>query len=134
MNIEDVPQDLKDFKDGNKAPKKVMYVTTKDGQYTQTQSVGWEAENLVLQQAWEDIDLQLAKEKKKVMAGLVSPISFYMIKNRMDIPILSSYVGKWQWQVKRHMKPHIFHKLSDSIKEKYAQAFNITREELNNVE
>ena len=134
MNIEDVPQDLKDFRDGNKAPKKVMYVTTQDGQYTQTQSVGWEAENLVLKQAWEDIDWQLAEEKKKVISGMVSPISYYMIKNRMDIAILASYVGKWQWQVKRHMKPSVFKSLSEPIKEKYARVFNITKEELNNVE
>ncbi len=31
MNIDEVPQDKKNFLDGNKAPKKVMYVTSKDG-------------------------------------------------------------------------------------------------------
>lgn len=134
MNINEVPQDKKDFKDGDKAPKKVMYVTQSDGSYTQTQSQGWEAENLALQQAWEDIDLQCQEEKEKVKKGLVSPISYYMILNRMDIAILASYVSKWQWQVKRHLKPAVFNSLSESVLAKYAHAFNISIEELKNVE
>lgn len=43
-----------------------MYVTADDGQYTQTQSAGWEAENLVLEQAWNDIEQQLLSEKESV--------------------------------------------------------------------
>jgi hypothetical protein len=34
MKIEEVPQDKKQFKDGDKAPKKLMYVTNQDGSYT----------------------------------------------------------------------------------------------------
>ncbi len=133
MRIEDVPQDKKEFRDGDKAPKKVMYVTKADGSYTQTESLGWEAENLVLEQAWEDIDERLSLEKQKVQQGLTSPISYYMIKNRMDLPILASYVGKWQWQIKRHMKPSVFNSLSQKTIDKYKEVFNITEDELKNV-
>lgn len=133
MRIEDVPQDKKEFRDGDKAPKKVMYVTQGDGSYTQTESLGWEAENLVLEQAWEDIDERLAQEKQKVVQGLISPISYFMIKNRMDLPILASYVGKWQWQIKRHMKPSVFNSLSQKTIDKYKEVFNITEDELKNV-
>ncbi len=134
MHIDEVPQDKKAFRDGEKAPKKVMYVTQKDGHYTQTQSVGWEAENLALEQAWDDIDQQLKEELEKVKQGIVSPVSYFMIKNRMDVPILASYVGKWQWQVRRHFKPSVFRALSEAMLQKYAEVFNITTEQLKNAE
>ncbi len=130
MQIQDVPQDKKDFKDGHQAPKKLMYVTRSDGSYTQTTSAGWEAENLALEQAWEDIEHQLAATKAQVDQGLVSPIAYYMIQARMDLPILASYVGKWQWQVRRHMKPAVFNNLSESILQRYADAFNISISDL----
>lgn len=133
MKINEVPQDSKNFKDGANAPKKVMYVTSDDGQYMQTQSVGWEAENLVLEQAWDDIESQLNEEKKKVQSNQVSPIAYYMIKSRMDIAILASYAGKWQWQVKRHLKPAVFMSLPEKMLQKYAAIFEVSVEELKNV-
>ena len=50
----------------------------------------------------------------------------------MDLPLLAKYVGKWQWQVKRHMKPSVFYKLDTAILQRYADTFNITIEELVN--
>ncbi|MBK7689696.1 MAG: hypothetical protein IPJ31_00750 [Bacteroidetes bacterium] len=132
MNINEVPQDKKQFMDGANAPKKVMYVTTDEGTYTQFQSDGWEAENLVLEQTWEDIEQMLETERQKVISQQVSPISYYMIKNRMDIAILSSYVSKWQWQVKRHLNPAVFKKLPEKLLSKYATVFDISVEELKN--
>jgi len=130
MHINEVPQDKKNFRDGGNAPKKVMYVTADDGQYTQTQSAGWEAENLVLEQAWNDIEQQLQTEKKRVLNHEVSPIAYYMVQSRMDFPILASYVGKWQWQVKRHLKPAVFNKLSEKMLQKYAEVFDVSIETL----
>ncbi len=130
MHINEVPQDKKNFRDGGNAPKKVMYVTADDGQYTQTQSAGWEAENLVLEQAWNDIEQQLLSEKKRVLNHEVSPIAYYMVQSRMDLPILASYVGKWQWQVKRHLKPAVFNKLSEKMLHKYAEVFDVSIETL----
>jgi hypothetical protein len=133
MKIEEVPQDKKQFKDGDKAPKKLMYVTNQDGSYTQKTSAGWEAENLALEQAWQDIDEQLLQSKEAVKTGKSSPIAYYMILNRMDIAILAKYVGKWQWQVKRHLQPSVFNALSEKVLLKYAQAFNIGLDALKNV-
>lgn len=133
MNIDEVPQDKKDFKDGANAPKKVMYAVSNDGKYTQTHSVGWEAENTAIEQAWDDIDLQLAETKKQFLAKKVSPIAYYMIKSRMDIGILASYVGKWKWQVSRHLKPQVFKNLSPKMKEKYAHIFEVSLFELENI-
>lgn len=130
MHLNEVPQDKKKFKDGGNAPKKVLYVTNADGNYTQTNSDGWEAENLVLEQAWEEIDQQLLQEKKNFEKGISSPIAYYMTKNRMDLGILAAYVNKWQWQVKRHLKPSVFNQLSENMLQKYAKVFNISIEQL----
>ncbi len=130
MKLEEVPQEKKNFKDGDKAPQKVLYVTDNLGSYTQTNSAGWEAENVVLEQAWEEIDHQLKVAMQQVRNGKCSPITYYMIKNRMDISILSSYVNKWQWQVRRHMIPVVFAGLSKGMLDKYAKVFNISTDEL----
>jgi hypothetical protein len=48
----------------------------------------------------------------------------------MDVEILAGYSGFWQWQVKRHLKPDVFKKLSDKKLQKYADAFNVKVEDL----
>jgi hypothetical protein len=69
----------------------VLYVTNQDGSYTQTNSEGWDAENVILEQAWEEIDSQLEQALKQVRDRKLSPIGYYIIKNRMDIGILAAF-------------------------------------------
>ncbi len=133
MKLEEVPQEKKNFKDGHNAPKKVLYVTDRDGSYTQTNSDGWDAENVILEQAWEEIDSQLEQALKQVKDGQLSPIGYYIIKNRMDVGILAAYMGKWQWQVKRHFRPSVFASLSTTMLNRYATLFNITIDELKKI-
>lgn len=125
MKLNDVPQDKKHFNDKDVELRKVLYVTDKNGQYTQTHSYGWESENIVLEQAWGEIFEQEEQVKQEIREGIASPIKYFMIKNRMDIGILASYVGKWQWQVKRHCKASVFKNLSENVLKKYAQVFNM---------
>ncbi len=129
MNINEVPQDPKNFKGAEKM-KKLMYATDKDGNYTGITSSGWEAENEATKQAWDDVDETLSEVEAKVKAGELSPIAYYMQKNLMDLPLLAKYVGKWQWQVKRHFKPSVFNKMDEAMLQKYAGIFNISVEEL----
>ncbi len=129
MNINEVPQDPRNIKPGDKL-KKLVYAVDKDGKYTGVNSVGWEAENVVIKQAWDDIDEHLAETEAKVKAGTLSPLPYFMQKNLMDLALLARYAGKWQWQVKRHFKPAVFNKLSPAMHDKYAQIFNITTAEL----
>lgn len=131
MDINEVPQDPKDFKEGDKL-KKLVYAVGKDGKYTGITSAGWDVENFALKQAWDDVDQALAETAEKVKAGELSPIAFFMQKNLMDISLLSKYVGKWQWQVNRHMKPAVFDTLKPELLQKYAAVFNITTDELVN--
>jgi hypothetical protein len=53
-----------------------------------------------------------------------------MIKNQMDPALLAKYSGISRWQVKRHLKPRIFNKLSESILAPYLELFNLTIDQL----
>ena len=48
----------------------------------------------------------------------------------MDIGIVAAYTGFWKWTIKQHMKPDIFNKLSAKKLQRYAEAFNVTPDEL----
>lgn len=132
MKLNEVPQDKKQFNNQEVELRKVLYVTDQEGNYTQTQSFGWESENIALAQAWEEIQEQENLILKEIKEGVASPIKYFMIKNRMDIGILASYVGKWQWQVKRHCKASVFKSLSDETLQKYATVFNLSLSDLRN--
>lgn len=129
MKVNDVPQDPKKFKGADEVKKK-MYAVDDDGKYTGVNSAGWEAENVATRLAWDTVDEELIETEKKVKAGELSPIAYYMQKCLMDIGLLAKYVGKWKFQVKRHMKPSVFKKLDKALLEKYASVFNITVTEL----
>jgi hypothetical protein len=131
MNVNEVPQDPKNFK-GAENMRKLIYATDKDGKYTGINSLGWEAENAATKQAWDQAEEALADTEKKVRAGELSPIAYFMEKQLMDVSLLSKYMGKWKWTVQKHMKPSVFEKLDNDTLNKYAGIFNITVEELKN--
>lgn len=131
MKANEVPQDKRDFKEGDKIHK-LMYAVDNDGKYTGITSAGWEAENIATKQAWDAVDEELAETAEKVKNGELSPIAYYMQKHLMEVSLLAKYVGKWQWQVNRHFKPAVFSKLSTDTLNKYAAVFNITTEDLKN--
>ena len=131
MKVNEVPQDRRDFKQAENM-KKLVYAVDKEGKYTGVSSAGWEVENFATRQAWDDIDETLRQTAADVRAGKVSPVLYYMHKNLMELSLLANYVGKWQWQVKRHFKPEVFRKLKPGLLTTYARIFNITIDELVN--
>lgn len=131
MKKEEVPQDGNNMHEGTF--KQLFYATDHSGQYVPVTSVGWEPENVAMTQAWEEIHARVETARQRVLAGEVSPVVYYMEKNIMDLGLLASYVGKFQWQVKRHMKPAVFNKLNDRMLQKYAAAFKISVKELKEV-
>ncbi|HXS37088.1 MAG TPA: hypothetical protein VN721_10340 [Flavipsychrobacter sp.] len=130
MKINEVPQDPKDFKEGDKL-RKLVYAVDSEGKYTGVNSAGWDAENTALKQAWDAVDEALSETEAKVRSGELSPIAYFMQKNLMDLPLLAKYIGKWKWQVRRHMKPAVFEKMDPTLLQAYAKVFNITVDELN---
>ncbi len=130
MKKDEVPQDKGNL--SNKNMKELVYATDENGNYTTTLSTGWEPKTIALSNSIEEISERIAIAKAQVNNNEVSPIVYFMEYCRMDIAILSSYVGMWQWQVKRHFKPKVFAKLSDKILLKYTKTFNISISELRN--
>lgn len=127
MKKENVPQDMGAL---GKITKEVCYATDSSGKYVTELSSGWDVKNGALDVAWKDVEERIAKAKQRVLNGEASPLLFFMEYRLMDIEILAGYSGFWQWQIKRHLKPDVFKKLSDKKLQKYADAFNVRVEDL----
>jgi hypothetical protein len=127
MKKENVPQDMGAL---GKITKEVCYATDSTGKYVTELSSGWDVKNGALDVAWKDVEERIAKAKQRVLNGEASPLLFFMEYRLMDMEILAGYSGFWQWQIKRHLKPDAFKKLSDKKLQKYADAFNVKVEDL----
>ncbi len=132
MKTKDVPQDDANMMQGKF--REPVYSLDKDGNYTTVRSVGWDPKNAVMQEAWDNVNEKIEQTKKDVLAGKLSPIAYYIEKNIMDVGLVAQYMGMWKWTVKKHLKPRNFAKLNDDILQKYAKVFNISKEELVDIE
>ena len=131
MRKEEVPQDIGNLSKSNM--KELVYATDQEGNYTTSLSSGWEPKTIALSNSIDEINERIALAKHMVLNCEVSPIYYYMELHKMDITILSSYIGYWKWRVKRHFNPKIFVGLSDKVLNKYASIFDISIEELKNI-
>ncbi|UOE37874.1 MULTISPECIES: hypothetical protein [Chryseobacterium] len=130
MKKQDIPQDKGSLTSANMT--EVLYVTDENNNYGTAKSSGWDIKNAVLDESMELISERVDEAKRNVANNIVSPIIYFMELNKMDFQVLAAYVDKWQWTVKRHAKPSVFKKLSDSTLKKYADAFGISVDELKN--
>src|SRR4051812_20676608 len=127
MKESEIPQDpgpLDNF------TKEVCYAVSANGQYTTALSRGWQVKADALGITWQEAQERTVNAREKVKNGEASPILFFMELNLMDLPIVAAYTGFWQWTVKRHLKPNVFKNLSEKKLQKYADAFNVTVDEL----
>jgi hypothetical protein len=131
MKKKEVPQDKSNLESANF--RELCYAVDENGEYITENSSGWEPKTVALNNAIEEINERIKDAKKRVIAGETSPIEYYMELHKMDVGILASYVGFWQWKVKRHFKPSVFKKLSDKKLSKYAEVFEISINELQNI-
>jgi len=132
MKKEEVPQDESKLASAN--IKDMVYAVNENGEYVTELSTGWAPKTIALDNALDVIEERIEDAKKRVLENKTSPIEYYMEVHRMDLPILSSYVGFWKWRVKRHFKPSVFKKLTNNILQKYADVFEITIEQLKNID
>ncbi|WP_276681606.1 hypothetical protein [Empedobacter brevis] len=128
MKQSEVPQDKGHLKNFNE----VYYAIDEQGEFSQTLSAGWKAKNIVQSETLKILDERVESARQKVMQGEASPILYFMELKRMDWDILSNYVGIWKFFVKRHSKPTTFSKLKEATLKKYAEAFEISVDELKN--
>jgi hypothetical protein len=127
MKKEDIPQDLGAL---GKITKEVCYVVDDSGNYVTDLSNGWEVKSKALDAAWDDIAIRISTAREKVLNKSASPLLYFMELKLMDIPIVAAYTGFWKWQVKKHLKPAAFSKLSERRLKKYADIFEVTVDEL----
>lgn len=127
MKKEEIPQD-----DGvlNKLTKEVVYAVDSSGKYSTELSTGWDVKSKALDLAWEDIEKRIEDARQKVLNNEASPVLYFMELRLMDIGIVSAYTGFWKWTIKGHLKPLGFKKLSDKKLQQYADAFNVSVEQL----
>lgn len=131
MKKEEVPQDKSNLESANF--RELCYAVDENGEYVTERSTGWNPKTIALDNAMEVIKQRTADAKRRVQEGETSPIEYYMEYNKMDIGILADYVGMCKWRVKRHFSPYVFKRLQDKTLEKYAEAFDISVEELKNI-
>ena len=132
MKKKDVPQDDENLFEGKF--KVVKYAVDDDGNYGTVGSSGWEPENVVLNQAWDEINKKVEETKKKIEAGELSPLAYHMEKNIMDVGMLSQYMDISKRKVAKHLEPVGFDDLDAKTLEKYAEVFDISVEELKKTE
>ncbi len=127
MKKEDVPQDLSSL---GKLTNEVCYATDSSGKYVTALSRGWDVKISALDTAWDEVTIRIEAARQKVLNNEASPLLFFMEKGLMDVQILAGYTGYWQWQVKRHLKPNVFKKLTAKQLKRYADVFNVTIDDL----
>ncbi|MFT4682403.1 MAG: hypothetical protein ACI9FU_002277 [Granulosicoccus sp.] len=132
MKKDDVPQDDENLFEGKF--KVVKYVVDDDGNYGTAGSVGWEPENTVLNQAWDEINQKVEAVKQKVASGELSPLAYHMEKNIMEVGMLGQYMDLSKRKVSAHLEPTGFNQLDDKTLAMYAEVFDITVDQLRETE
>ena len=129
MKKEELPQDKSAL---DNFTREVCYVKNKDGKYETGLSEGWEVKSVALDNAWEEIERRTEEAKQKVLKGEASPVLYFLELKLMDLPVLAGYTGFMRWQIKRHIKPSVFKKLSAKKLQKYADVFEVSLEDFKN--
>lgn len=126
MEIKDIPQDDSESYHGH---LKVIY-GTRDGRYEAATSSGWQDEAYATEMAVAELDKQTRAAREAVARGEYSPLYYHMFRFRHDETGLAMAAGVWKWQLRRHLRPEIFAKLPDKTLQKYADALQISIDEL----
>ena len=114
--------------------REMLYYYNQDGTFEKKVGTHGEADRVVLQQAWDFFNERIEDARQKVLAGKVSPIVYYMEKILTDPLNLSMMAGIGLWKIKLHCRPAFFRRLGEKSLKKYAEAFNISVDQLKHVE
>ncbi len=112
---------------------KAVYAVDDDGRYTVIGSSGWEAEEVVLDQAITHFEQLASRALERARCGAAAPLEYHMYRRRMDSALLAQSTGFFKWRVRRHLRPAVFSRLDDRILEKYAEALGLTVPQLRQV-
>ncbi|MBT9567678.1 MAG: hypothetical protein IV085_05210 [Thiobacillus sp.] len=124
MDIDEVPQE------GNATLaglRKAVYARGADNRIVTVASAGWEVEEIVTQQAARVFDTYTAQARARVVAGISSPLEYWMYAQRMDLATLAQSSGIWRWRIRRHFRPEVFARQGPRLLDRYADALGISR-------
>ncbi len=131
MKTKDVPQDLKFFK--GTVVRDVNYAVDEDGHYQAVLSDGWTPKAEALDLAWSEVDLQCEEILERIKAGESSPLEYHMVKNLMNVELLSDYTGISKRTIRKHFQPKKFEALDEDTLQTYAEALRMTVEQLKQI-
>ena len=109
---------------------KLLYATDEQGRYAPAPCNGWEAEEIVLDQAIAEYVRQAEGAWQRARTGSGSTLEYHMFKQRMDVVLLAQSTGFFKWMVRRHLKPGVFQTLSAARRERYADALGASAADL----
>ncbi|MGH8320420.1 MAG: hypothetical protein ACRESI_00550 [Gammaproteobacteria bacterium] len=109
---------------------KVLYALDDAGHYTPTPCSGWEAEEIVLDQAIAEYQQHATDAWQRARQGHASALEYHMYRQRMDLVLLAQSTGYFKWRVRRHLKTGVFRKLSEKCRQRYAEALGLTAAQL----
>lgn len=109
---------------------KLLYAVDEQGRYVPAPCNGWEAEEIVLDQAIAEYVQQAADAWMRAKAGSGSTLEYHMFKQRMDVVLLAQSTGFFKWTVRRDLRPGSFQKLSAARRERYSDALGVTATDL----
>jgi len=112
--------------------REVFYHFDREKGFTQELDYQNRDNQVIIKQSWDAAEQRLEEVKQQVIAGLSSPIAYYMEKILMEVPMLAAYMELPKWRVRRHLKSKVFKKLKPVILTKYAAIFGIPVEQLKN--
>jgi len=110
--------------------EKALYAVGEDGRYQIVPSKGWEAEEIVLDQAVDEFKRLAADAHARARAGSGSSLEYHMYARRMDAVLLADISGFWAWQVRRHLRPGAFAALPPAKRARYAEALGLPEDRL----
>ncbi|MCX6281272.1 MAG: hypothetical protein NTU51_04865 [Bacteroidetes bacterium] len=100
--------------------------------YTRKVDYQYPGNQVIIQQGWDVVESRVRDVSARIKEGKLSPLSYYMEKNQMELPMLSDYTGFMRWRIKRHLKPGVFSRLRPATLAKYASVFDVGVNELLN--
>ncbi len=127
MKKTEVPQDDARAFEGQ---KKIVYAVDDEGRLTSTGSSGWNAEEIVLEQAIGHFESLAQDALTRAKAGQTAPLEYHMFAKRMDLTLLAQSTGLFKWRVRRHLRPAVFARLNASLLSRYADALGMTSEQV----
>lgn len=109
---------------------KVLYAEDAGGRYVKAPCSGWEAEEIVLDQAIAEFERLAADAWERARQGTGSALEYHMYRERMDVLLLAQSTGYFRWRVRRHLRPGAFASLPAARRDRYAEALGKPAAEL----